>query len=131
MVQLETFKERFDYLYIGGAVGESTFDCHRYLNQIFYNSNRWKRLRNQIIIRDEGCDLGITGREINDRRLIRIHHIDPITIEDIRDNTTKLTDPDNLITCLYQTHQAIHYTGWNGCIQDIVERTPGDTCPWR
>lgn len=131
LIKLETFQERFDYLYIGGVVGAKTFGDERYLNQLFYNSSEWKRLRNKIIIRDDGCDLGIPGREIKDSKYIRIHHIDPITIDDIRDRTPKLFDPDNLITCLWQTHQAIHYTGWDGCLKDPVERKPWDTCPWR
>lgn len=131
LVKIPTFKERFDYLYIGGSVGSSTFGAERYLNQIFYKSDQWRKLRNEIIIRDDGCDLGIPGRDILDSRYIRIHHIDPITIDDIRDRTPKLLDPENLITCLWQTHQAIHYTGWDGTIHDPVIRKPNDTCPWR
>lgn len=131
MIELPTFEERFNYLYIGGRVGEDTFGSERYLNQSFYKSDEWKRLRNNIIIRDGGCDLGIEGREIKAKRLLRIHHIDPITMDDILNHSRKLTDPDNLITCLWQTHQAIHYTGWDGVIKDPVTRRPNDTCPWR
>lgn len=131
LIKFPTFKERFDYLYIGGRVGENTFGAERYLNQAFYNSYEWRRLRNEIIIRDGGCDLGIEGREIRAKRLLRIHHIDPITLDDISDHSPKLMDPENLICCLWQTHQAIHYMGWEGVIKEPVTRRPNDTCPWR
>lgn len=131
LIQLPTFKERFDYLYVGGQVGAKTFGAERYLNQVFYKSSEWIELRNEIILRDNACDLGIDGREIQNKRLVRIHHINPITIDDIKNRSSILTDPENLITCLNKTHQAIHYTGWDGVLKDPVERTLNDTCPWR
>lgn len=131
LVKIPTFMERFNYLYIGGQVGAATFGAERYLNQVFYKSDEWKRLRNDIIIRDNGCDLGIEGREIFDKRDVRIHHIEPITLDDIRSKSPKLVDPNNLICCSRKTHQAIHYTGEDGVYKDYVERTPYDTCPWR
>ena len=131
LIQLPTFKERFDYLYVGGQVGAKTFGAERYLNQVFYKSSEWIELRNEIILRDNACDLGIDGREIQNKRLVRIHHINPITIDDIKNRSSILTYPENLITCLNKTHQAIHYTGWDGVLKDPVERTLNDTCPWR
>jgi hypothetical protein len=131
LIRLPTFKERFDYLYVGGQVGAKTFGNERYLNQVFYKSEEWKAVRRAVILRDNACDLGIEGREIQNSRLVRIHHLNPITIEDIRNHSPKLTDPENLITCLNKTHQAIHYTGWDGVLQEPVERAPNDTCPWR
>lgn len=131
LIKLPTFKERFDYLFVGGQVGAKTFGDERYLNQVFYNSYEWKAFRRSIIIRDGGNDLGIDGREIHEKRLIRIHHINPITVDDIVNRAYKLLDPENAITCLWQTHQAIHYTGYDGCLKDPVERKPGDTCLWR
>lgn len=112
-------------------VGVSTFGEDRYLNQMFYKSYEWKEIRDAIILRDEACDLGIDGREIDSRRLIRVHHINPLTIDDICNHSSKLTDPENLITCLDRTHQAIHFTGYDGVMQDPVVRVPFDTCPWR
>ena len=131
LISLPTFKERFDYLYIGGSVGESTFGAERYLNQVFYRSDEWRHLRDEIIIRDNACDLGMEDREIKLKRDIRIHHINPITVEDIRSRSYRLFDPENLITCLDRTHQSIHYTGWDGTYKDPIERQPNDTCPWR
>lgn len=131
LIELPTFKERFDYLYIGGRVGQTTFGSERYLNQVFYNSMEWRQLRNDIILRDNGCDLGIEGRDIINKRYVRIHHINPITMEDIRNRSPKLVDPENLITCLYSTHEAIHYAGWGGVTKEPVTRKPNDTCPWR
>lgn len=131
LIELPTFKERFEYLYIGGRVGEATFGAERYLNQHFYNSAEWRELRDDVILRDEACDLGIEGRDIMDRRYIRIHHIEPITMNDILNHSSRLMDPENLITCLSKTHQAIHYTGWDGVYQEPVTRRPYDTCPWR
>lgn len=131
LIKLPTFKERFDYLYIGGQVGAETFGAERYLNQVFYKSAEWREVRNAVIMRDQGCDLGIEGRELQNRRSIRVHHIDPITIDDITNRSSKLIDMENLITCSSKTHQAIHYTGWDGTPQEPIIRTLNDTCPWR
>lgn len=131
LISLPSFKERFDYLFIGGKVGDATFGAERYLNQVFYRSHEWKELRSSIILRDNACDLGIEDREIMHSSWIRIHHINPITLDDVRNRSSKLFDPENLITCSVKTHQAIHYTGWDGAPQDLVTRKPNDTCPWR
>lgn len=127
--RLNTFKERFDYLRIGGVVGESTFGFDRYLNQQFYRSPEWKDARRQVIIRDNGCDLGIEDREILDR--IYIHHLNPIAVEDVVNRDPIIFNPEYLICCSFDTHQAIHF-GDEGLLTLVPkERTPGDTCPWR
>ena len=107
LVRLPTFKQRYEYLRLGGSVGEDTFGFDRYLNQIFYKSKEWNRIRDQVIIRDHGCDLGLDGYEINDR--ILIHHMNPITKADILERTEFLLNPDYLISTMKRTHDAIHY----------------------
>ena len=127
--RLTTFEERYEYLRLDGVVGEATFGFDRYLNQVFYRSQRWKNVRDFVIIRDNGCDLGVEGYEIRGR--ILIHHINPITIEDIEKESAFLFDPEFLITTTHNTHNAIHY-GDNGLlIKAPIERTKNDTCPWR
>ena len=106
LVRLPTFKQRYEYLRLGGSVGEDTFGFDRYLNQIFYKSKEWNRIRDQVIIRDHGCDLGLDGYEINDR--ILIHHMNPITKADILERTEFLLNPDYLISTMKRTHDAIH-----------------------
>lgn len=128
MSRLETFEERFDYLKLNGSVGSDTFGFDRWLNQKFYRSKEWKRRRDQIIIRDNGCDLGIPGREIQGK--IIIHHINPITIEDICDITEYLMNPDYLVCTSQNTHNAIHYGDVNLLPKDPVTRKPGDTKLW-
>lgn len=127
--ELTTFKERFEYLRLDGAVGESTFGYDRYLNQVFYRSQVWKRIRDTVIIRDNGCDLGILGREIYDK--IIIHHMNPITIQDIEKESEFLLNPEYLICVTHNTHNAIHYGDTNLLIDEPIVRTPFDTCPWR
>ena len=126
---IPTYEERFKYLQLKGAVGDDTFGYDRYLNQILYNSPEWKRLRNQIIIRDNGRDLGCEGYEIYGR--ILIHHMNPITVEDIVSRDPIVFDPENLICVSHNTHNAIHYGDENLLIMAPVERTKNDTCPWR
>ena len=128
--QLASFKERFEYLQLDGTVGTDTFGFDRWLNQKFYRSREWKRLRDEIIIRDNGCDLGIEGFEIRGR--IYIHHMNPILQKDILDQTDLLLNPDFLICCTHETHNAIHY-GDDSFISSLepVMRTRNDTCPWR
>lgn len=126
---IPTYEERFQYLQLKGAVGNDTFGYDRYLNQILYNSPEWKRLRNQIIIRDNGRDLGCEGYEIYGR--ILIHHMNPITVEDIVSRNPIVFDPENLICVSHSTHNAIHYGDKNLLIMVPVERTKNDTCPWR
>lgn len=127
--QLQTFKERFEYLQLKGTVGQDTFGYYRYLNQIFYRSDRWKKIRDYVILRDNGCDLGLGGYEIYEN--IVIHHMNPITVEDILRETDYLLDPEFLISTVHSTHNAIHYGDENLLIGNPVERTPNDTCPWK
>lgn len=129
LITIPTYEERFQYLQLKGAVGKDTFGYDRYLNQILYNSPEWKRLRNQIIIRDNGCDLGCEGYEIYGRVLI--HHMNPITIEDVVSRNPIVFDPENLICVSHNTHNAIHYGDESLLILAPVERTKNDTCPWR
>lgn len=129
LITFQTFKERFNYLKLDGLVGESTFGFDRYLNQIFYRSQRWKEIRDFVIIRDNGCDLGVEGYEIHSR--IIIHHMNPITIEDIRKESEYLLDPEFLICTIHNTHNAIHYGDENLLIKAPIERSKNDTCPWK
>lgn len=128
LIELSTYKERFEYLKLQGIVGEDTFGYDRYLNQIFYKSPEWRRFRNDIILRDNGCDLGCEGYEING--IFIIHHINPITKKDILDRSSKLLDPDNVITTVDLTHKAIHYGDFQLLMTEPIERTRGDTCLW-
>lgn len=129
LVELPTFAERFDYLALNGVVGESTFGGSRYLNQLFYNSKEWKEVRDIVIMRDEGCDLGCLDRPITGT--IYIHHINPIRKDDILTRSWKVLDPENLICVSFNTHQAIHYGDRSILIPDLIERYPNDTCPWK
>lgn len=129
LITFQTFKERFNYLKLDGLVGESTFGFDRYLNQMFYRSQRWKEIRDFVIIRDNGCDLGVEGYEIHSR--IVIHHMNPITIEDIKKETEFLLDPEFLICTIHNTHNAIHYGDENLLIKAPIERSKNDTCPWK
>ena len=126
---LPTFQARYQYLRLNGAVGKETFGFDRYMNQFFYRSPEWRRIRDLVITRDEGCDLGIPGREIFGR--IIIHHMNPISPEDIRDRSDFLLDPEYLITTIHTTHLAIHYGDEHQLLQEPVVRRPNDTCPWK
>lgn len=128
LIQLPTFLERFNYLKLGGVVGKDTFGWERYLNQKFYRSQEWQSLRNWVIIRDNGCDLGIPGREIQSR--IYIHHMNPIGKSDLLNVTEYLMDPDFLICVSLDTHNAIHYGDETLLMLDPVVRQPGDTKLW-
>ena len=127
--KLTTFEERYNYLRLNGLVGKETFGFDRYLNQVFYRSSKWRSIRDFVIVRDNGCDLGIEGREIHGR--IIIHHMNPITIQDITQQTDFLLDPEFLISTIHETHNAIHYGDMNLLIREPVERQRNDTCPWR
>lgn len=127
--RLKTFEERYEYLRLTSFVGVETFGFDRYLNQILYKSYEWKKIRNKVIVRDEGCDLGIKGREIYDK--IIIHHINPVTSEDIQVGDPKVFDMDNLVCTSNNTHLAIHYSDNTLLVKDPIERRPGDTIPWR
>lgn len=127
--KLKTFEERFKYLQLNGMVGSDTFGFDRYLNQALYSSKEWKEARNKVIIRDNCCDLGVDGYEINSRPLI--HHINPITEEQIINRDPIIFDLDNLITVTHKTHNAIHYGTDSEYNRKPIERTKGDTTPWR
>lgn len=129
LITIPTFQERFEYLKIGGAVGEDTFGFDRWLNQVFYKSKEWLDVRDYIIIRDNGCDLGIPGREIHGR--ILVHHMNPISLEDIYNRTDFLTNPEYLISTMHITHNAIHYGDEDLLMKDPIVRRPNDTCLWR
>jgi len=128
--KLPTFEERYHYLKLGGGVGEETFGAERYLNQKFYRSTEWKRIRDQVIVRDMGCDMGLNGYEINGP--IYIHHMNPFRAQDLYHNPEVLLDPEYLVCVKQATHNAIHY-GDDTILSTniVVERKPNDTCPWR
>ena len=129
LITIPTFEERFEYLQLKGSVGKDTFGYDRYLNQVLYRSPEWKRLRNQIIIRDGGCDLACDGYDIYDKVLI--HHLNPITVEDVLARSRKVFDPDNLVCVSNNTHNAIHYGDVDLLATGPIIRTKNDTCPWR
>lgn len=130
LITLPTFEERYRYLKLNGRVGEDTFGFDRYLNQLFYQrSQEWKAVRDYVIIRDNGCDLGIEGREIAGK--IYVHHINPIAKEDLLRNSKWIIDPEFLICTSKRTHDAIHYGDENLLIKDPIIRRSNDTCPWR
>ena len=129
LMLLPTFQARYQYLRLNGEVGKETFGFDRYMNQFFYRSPEWRRVRDFVITRGEGCDLGIPGREIFGR--IVIHHMNPIRPEDIRNRSDLLLDPEYLITTIHDTHLAIHYGDEHLLLQEPVERRPNDTCPWK
>lgn len=130
LILLPTFEERYRYLRLQGDVGKETFGFDRYLNQKFYSTIEWKRFRRDIIIRDNGCDLGIEDRLIGGT--IILHHINPISVSDIRNkNIQVLLNPENVICVSYNTHNAIHYGDESLLIGNLIERSKNDTCPWR
>lgn len=129
LITLPTFEERYRYLYIGGAVGKDTFGYDRYLNQILYSSPEWRSFRRDIIVRDNGCDLAMPGYDVNYRVLV--HHINPITVEDVLNRSPNIFDPENVITTWHNTHLAIHYGDEGLLIRAPTERTKNDTCPWK
>ena len=128
--KLKTFRERYEYLKLDGIVGEETFGFDRYINQMFYKSEEWKRIRNYVITRDNGCDLGISDRKIVDS-VILVHHMNPITKEDIINKNEILLDPEYLITTIKPTHDAIHYGDESLLAEDLIIRSKNDTCPWK
>lgn len=130
LISLPTFEERFKYLRLNGRVGEDTFGFDRYLNQMFYQrSQEWKRIRDYVIVRDNGCDLGVLGHEIYGK--ILVHHINPLIVNDIVHSTDNLLDPEFLISTSLATHNAIHYGDISKLAIAPIERTKNDTCPWR
>lgn len=129
LLALPTFEERFQYLKLDGNVGTETFGFDRWINQQFYRSREWKKVRDEVIIRDNGCDLGVEGYEIHGKLLI--HHMNPVKSTDISFRTNILLDPEYLICVSHRTHNAIHYGDESQIPKGPVERTPYDTCPWR
>lgn len=129
LIKFDSFKDRFNYLQLDGSVGSETFGYDRYMNQMFYRSHEWKSIRDEVIIRDNGCDLGVDGYDIHGR--IYIHHMNPIMLKDIEEQTDLLMNPEYLIATTHSTHNAIHYGD-----EDLLpllprERTANDTCPWK
>ena len=129
LMQLPTFEERFRYLKLDGLVGKDTFGFDRYLNQEFYRSKEWKEVRDFVIVRDNGCDLGMDGYEIVGR--IYIHHMNPITVNDIVHSSDFLLNPNYLICMSHNTHNAVHYGDEDLLVTAPVERRKNDTCPWK
>lgn len=127
--RLNTFEDRYRYLKLNGSIGEETFGFDRFINQNFYKSPEWKAVRDFVIVRDNGCDLGIEGYEI--RGKIFIHHMNPILPKDIETRSEFLLDPEYLISTTHPTHNAIHYGDESLLIQAPIERSKNDTCPWR
>ena len=129
LCKLKTFKERFEYLKLDGNIGFETFGFDRYFNQRFYKSKEWLQSRDDVIIRDNGCDLGIKDYEIHGR--IIVHHMNPITLDDLEKQTELLLNPEYLITTVHNTHNAIHYGDFTLLDNSIIERRVNDTCLWR
>ena len=129
LIELSTFKARYEYLKLSGIVGEDTFGFDRYLNQVFYKSREWIDIRDYVIVRDNGCDLGISDHEIHGR--ILIHHMNPITKGDILNRTEFLLNPEYLISTTKRTHDAIHFGDENLIMDEPIIRTKNDTCPWK
>lgn len=130
LITIPTFIERYNYLRLGGKIGEDTFGFDRYINQLFYSSSEWKNFRSEMIIRDNGCDLGLEGYEING--LIILHHINPLRADDINlRRIERILNPENVICVSFNTHNAIHYGDDSLLITEPIMRTKNDTCPWR
>ena len=129
LILLPSFKERFRYLKLDGVVGNETFGYERWLNQELYHSAEWKRFRDQILIRDNGCDLGVEGFEIRGAAII--HHLNPISFDDILHRNPCVFDPENAVCTQLRTHNAIHYGDERLLVITPTERTPNDTCPWK
>ena len=129
LIRLPSLQERFDYLRLNGEVGEDLFGYSRYLNQEFYHSDLWMDVRQQVIIRDQGRDLGLEGWKIVGK--IYVHHMNPITLEQIKDRDPSLLDPEYLISCSYNTHQAITWGNAELLPKPLIVRRPNDTIPWK
>lgn len=129
LVTMHSFEDRFRYLKLSGSVGYDTFGFDRYLNQLFYKSRKWRKIKDEVIVRDNGCDLGVEGFDIYGR--IYIHHMNPITVDDIIQQTELLLNPEYLICASFNTHQAIHYGDETNLTLLPKERSKNDTCPWK
>jgi hypothetical protein len=131
LIALPTFEQRFQYLKLGGVVGEETFGFDRYLNQKFYKSDKWLSVRDFVIVRDNGCDLAMLDREVRGKTRIIVHHMNPITAYDIVHQSDFLLNPEYLICTVKNTHDAIHYGDESLLFTAPIERRKNDTCPWR
>lgn len=129
LIQFKTLEERYRYLRIGGRVGEETFGFDRWMNQVFYKDPRWRDIRDEVITRDNGCDLGLEGYDIHGK--IFVHHMNPVTKDDIFHNFDSLLNPEFLISTSKRTHDAIHYGNEDLLPQSPIVRTRNDTCPWK
>lgn len=128
LASLGTFEERFEYLRLRGQVGDPTFGYDRWMNQDFYASTEWRQIRHHVIARDQGCDLGVEGFEVFDR--IYIHHMNPMSVQDLQDGNEDILDPEFLISCTHRTHNAIHYGNGRHLPRKLVTRRAGDTKLW-
>lgn len=126
--RIEGFEERFEYLSLRGHVGQATFGFDRWINQQFYRSREWRRVRDFVVLRDNGCDLGVPGRDIHSQLVV--HHMNPVTVEDFEGGSDWILDPEFLITTTHRTHNAIHYGDDSLLAKPFVERRPGDTRLW-
>ena len=132
LIRYSTFEDRLNYLMLHGSVGFDTFGFDRFLNQAFYKSEEWIQTKHKIIVRDNGCDLGLRGYEIPEGVHIFIHHLNPITVDDVVNHNPMLLDPENLISTTFKTHQIIHYgLSLDSKPRLSMERSINDTCPWR
>lgn len=129
LIKIDKFEDRFKYLSLSGLVGENTFGGHRYLNQIIYQTEEWKSTRREVILRDNGCDLAHEDFQINGS--VYVHHLNPITIDDILNQRPCIFDLNNLVCCSFRTHNAIHYGSDDLLPKGLINRTRGDTCLWR
>lgn len=129
LIKFKTFEERFDYLKIDGCVGEETFGSDRYINQMLYKMPEWRATRRKVVVRDKGYDLGVEGYDIVGK--VMVHHINPITVDDIINRLDYVLDPEYLISSSFMTHQAMHYGSDDLLPEAPIERTKNDTCPWR
>lgn len=129
LIRLPTFEARYEYLRLAGIVGEATFGFDRYLNQLMYTSARWKKVRNQVIIRDNGCDLAMPGYDLKSK--IIVHHMNPLTMKEVEEVSDDIFNPEYLICVSQRTHNAIHYGDAELLQKGPIERRPNDTCPWK
>lgn len=129
LILLDSLEERFDYLRLNGEVGEIQFGYYRYLNQVFYHSARWRKAKSEVVVRDNGYELGVPGWKISGH--IYVHHMNPITLEQLKDDDPCLYDPEYLISCGYDVHQAITWGNRDLLPKPMIIRRPNDTCPWK
>lgn len=131
LITIKNYRDRFNYLKLNGKIGESTFGSSRWINQVLYNSYDWKIFRREMVIRDLGCDIGCADHPIGEGQIIHLHHINPISVEDILNHNQCVFDPNNVITLVDRTHKAVHYGDDSLLYPELIERTQYDTCPWR